>query len=70
MCYYDHAVAMTLELDRWSRDSGALPHHHHESGFGRKPPQARKRARKFAPGLRSAVASAVAAFAIMWMAIA
>ncbi len=28
MCYYDHAVAMTLKLDIWSNDTGLmkLPH--------------------------------------------
>ena len=69
MVYYDHAVAMMMELDRWNRDCGALPRHH-QVGLGQKLPQARKRSGKFGLGLRSAVASIVAAIAIMWMAVA
>ena len=70
MCYYDHAVAMMMELDRWKRISGAAPHHHHEAGFGQNLPRARKSSKRFALGLRSGFASVIAASAVMWMAIA
>ena len=70
MCYYDHAVAMMLELDRWKRDCGPLPNHHHQAGFGQTHPHARKSSKRFALGLRSGFASVVAASAVMWMAIA
>ena len=69
MCYYDHAVAMMMELDRWKRISGAAPHHHHEAGFGQNLPRARKKGREFELGRSSVVASVVAASAILWVAI-